>query len=534
MSTPPPSAFGEPTDSRRDQGGDQRPVLQCAPLTGINADRLLGVTAIPTRDTEDTVDRRGFALVLISTAQLMVVLDATIVNIALPSIQRALHFSPVNLEWVVNAYALAFGGLLLLGGRLGDVFGRRRLFVTGLVAFSAGSLAGGFATSSTWLILARAAQGVGGAISAPTALSLIADTFPQGPARNRAMGVYAAMSAAGGAIGLVLGGIITEIASWRWVLFVNVPIGMLVVSAAPAVLPRSRRTPGRVDLPGAVSVTAGMTLLVYGLARTTTHGWSDSLTVGTLASVAVLVVAFVAIESRGTHPILPLHLLADRNRAGAYGIMLCLASSIFGVSFFMTQLFQNVFRYSPLRAGLAFLPFSFGVALTSEATAKLVGRLGPRSPMTIGPLLVAVALAWLSRVDPASTYARDVLGPVLLLSVGLGLTLVPLTLGATTGVRTSDLGIASALLNSGQQIGGSLGLAVLVTVATTTSRRALSLRAVGVPLTQAVQNRAITHGYAVAFLVGSGIAFAAFVLAASVIRVGRPPAPDRSPSAAAH
>jgi EmrB/QacA subfamily drug resistance transporter len=431
---PSPEALGDPNG---EEDRERCLVLPCTPLTAVNADRLLGTTpGTRSGETEAPPLRRpGLALLVISMAQLMVVLDGTIVNIALPSIQRALHFSPVNLEWVVNAYALAFGGLLLLGGRLGDLFGRRRLFVTGLLAFSAGSLAGGLATNSTWLILARAAQGVGGAIAAPTALSLIADTFPQGPARNRAVGVYAAMSAAGGAIGLVLGGVITDVASWRWVLFVNVPIGVLVAIVVPSVLPRSSRTPGRLDVPGAVTATGGMSLLVYGLARATTHGWSHSATIGTLAAAAALLAAFVAIESRGTHPILPLHLLADRNRAGTYGVMVCLSCSIFAVSFFLTQLFQNIFGYSPLRAGFAFLPFSFGVALTSEGTARLVGRFGPRPPVTVGPLFVAGALAWLSRVHTTSTYAGDVLGPLLLLSLGLGLTLVPLTLGATAGVQ---------------------------------------------------------------------------------------------------
>jgi EmrB/QacA subfamily drug resistance transporter len=496
---------------------DECPVLPCLPQTALSADRIdPSALAAPTADDAEDSPRLTAALVVISAAQLMVVLDATIVAVALPSIQRDLHFSAANLEWVISGYTLAFGGLLLLGGRLGDVFGRRRMFVLGLAVFSLGSLAGGLATTSGWLIAARAVQGVGGAIAAPTALSLIGDTFPEGPARNRAMGVYAAMSGAGGAIGLLLGGILTDVASWRWVLFVNVPIGAVVAAAAPRVLARSSQRGGQLDVPGAFAATAGTTALVYGLVRAPVAGWADPITDTSFAAATLLLLAFVLVERRSDHPILPFRLLANRNRAASYSVMVGLAGSIFAVSFFLTLLLQTVFGYSPLRTGVAFLPFSFGIVGTSEAVAKLIGRVRPRVFATTGPLVAAVALLWLSRIDATSSYFGAVLGPLLLLSVGLGLAFVPLTLGATSEVPPADMGIASALFNTSQQVGGTLGLAVLVTVATATTRHDLTARAARHLVGEQARTLALSstvHGYSTAFLVGSCIAFAAFLIA---------------------
>ena len=496
---------------------DECPVLPCLPHTALNADRIdPSGSPAPMAGDAGASPRLAAALVVISAAQLMVVLDATIITVALPSIQRALHFSAANLEWVISGYTLAFGGLLLLGGRLGDVFGRRRMFVLGLAAFSLGSLAGGLATTSGWLIAARAVQGVGGAIAAPTALALIGDTFPEGPSRTRAMGVYAAMSGAGGALGLLLGGILTDIASWRWVLFVNVPIGAVVAGAAPRVLGRSAPRGGQLDVPGAFAATAGTTALVYGLVRAPVQGWADPRTVSSFAAGALLLLAFVTIEQRSDHPILPFRLLASRNRAATYLVMLAIAGSIFAVSFFLTLLLQTVFGYSPLRTGAAFLPFSVGIVATSEGVAKLIGRVRPRVFATAGPLVAAVALLWLSRIHPTSTYFGAVLGPLLLLSVGLGLSFVPLTLGATSGVPPADMGVASALLNTSQQVGGTLGLAVLVTVATATTQHALRSVASHHPLGQQARTLALSasvHGYSRAFLVASCISFAAFLIA---------------------
>lgn len=455
--------------------------------------------------------RLGLALVTICAAQLMVVLDATIVNVALPSIQRQLHFSAVNLEWVITGYALAFGGLLLLGGRTGDLFGRRRMFVIGVLLFSTASFLGGLAVNAAWLIAARVLQGVGGAIAAPTALSLIASTFPEGAERNRAMGVYAAMSGGGGALGLLLGGILTDIASWRWVLFVNVPIGLFVAFLAPRVLGETARRTGRLDLPGAVTVSGGMTSLVYGLAHAASHGWANPATVVPLVAAGVLLLTFVNVEARSEHALMPLHILADRNRAGTYSIMLTLGAAMFSLFFFLSQFVQNILGYSPLRAGISFLPLTAGIVVMSGLVSRFVARIGTRLPLTVGPLITAGALLWVSRISVHSGYLEGVLGPALLIAVSMGMAFVPLTLNAVSGVRNEDSGLASALLNTGQQVGGSLGLAILVTVATSVTRGQHHVA-------QAV---AVTTGYGAAFRVGAGLALLAFVIALVSLRSGR-------------
>ncbi|HLX89020.1 MAG TPA: MFS transporter, partial [Acidimicrobiales bacterium] len=347
--------------------------------------------------------RLGLALLVIATAQLMVVLDASIVNIALPSVQRALHFSSANLEWVINGYTLAFGGLLLLGGRTGDLFGRRRMFVVGLSVFSLASLLGGLATSQAWLIAARALQGVGGAITAPTALSLVASTFPEGRERNRAMGVYAAMSGAGGAIGVLAGGVLTDALSWRWVLFVNVPIGLFTILVAPRVLAETEVRPGGLDLPGALSATAGMTLLVYGLIHASSHSWGSASTVGTLAAGGVLLVAFVILEVRAPHALMPLHIFRNRNRSGAYAIMLAIGTAMFSMFFFLTLFLQNVLGFSPLRAGVSYLPFAVCIMVVAGISAQLVGRIGPKPLLMTGPLLACGGLLWFSRLGLGSS-----------------------------------------------------------------------------------------------------------------------------------
>jgi predicted MFS family arabinose efflux permease len=355
-------------------------------------------------------------------------------------------------------------------------------------------------------------------------LALLGDTFPEGPARTRALGVYAAMSGAGGAIGLLLGGILTDIASWRWVLFVNVPIGVLVVIATPRVLSRSAPRGDRLDIPGGLTATAAITALVYGLVRAPAQGWTARTTATSLAAALVLLVAFVVIEVRSDHPMLPLRLLTSRNRTASYILMFSLAGSIFAVFFFLTQLLQTAMGYSPLGAGLAFLPFSVGIAATSEAVAKLMRRIRLRVFVTVGPLLSAIALFWLSRIDAQSTYASTVLGPILVLAVGIGLTFVPLVVGVTSGVRPADLGVASAMLNTAQQIGGTLGLAVLVTVAAAATRTALSSGGRHLVAQQAstLTLTSTVHGYSTAFLVGSCIAFGAFLVALAAVRIQAP------------
>jgi EmrB/QacA subfamily drug resistance transporter len=457
------------------------------------------------------------ALVVIAFAQLMVVLDTTIVNVALPSVQHALHFNSTDLEWVVNGYALAFGGLLLLGGRAGDLFGRRRMFIAGVLVFAAGSLAGGLAVTSAWLIGARVLQGAGGAIVAPTALSLIADTFAEGPVRNRALGIYAGAAGSGGAVGLVLGGLIVNYLSWRWVLFVNVPIAVALAFMAPRVLAPGAPRSGRLDVPGALSVTAGMTLVVYGLSRAAIQGWTDDLTVSALGLGAALLVLFALVELRSKQPLLPLKLFANRNRAGAYALRMVAGSMSLAVLFFLSQIVQNVLGYSPLKAGFAFLPLGVGVVISAQVASRFVGRIGPRGPIALGAALLALGLYLLSRITAHASYAPDILVPLIILSVGFGMIFLPTTVVAVSGAARHESGLASAVLNVSQQLGGSIALAVLGTIATNVTR----------------QTGSLTQGFTTTFEIGVGIALAGFVLALVAIRI-RPQksAPEALPEAA--
>jgi len=460
----------------------------------------------------------GLALIVIALAQLMVVLDTAIVNIALPSIQRGLHFTPTGLEWVVNGYALAFGGLLLLGGRAGDLFGRRRMFIVGILVFTFGSLAGGFATSSSWLIAARVVQGVGGAIVVPTALSLVTVTFPEGAQRNRALGVYSAVTGAGGALGLLLGGLITNYFSWQWVLFINVPIGIVLALAAPRVLAASEGRPGRLDLPGAIAVTAGITLLVYGLNKAAGSGWTNALTLGPIAGALVLLVAFIVIELRSAQPLMPLRIFANRDRSGSYAVRFAIGATLSGFLFFLTQFMQNILGYSPLKAGLAFLPITVGIVLGAQLASRFIARLGARTPMAIGSLAGALGLFGLSRISDHSGYVTGLLGPALLLSFGLGLIFVSTTIVAVTGVGPRESGLSSALVNVAQQLGGSMGLAVLGTIAATVTRNDL----LNILPSHAVISQAVTAGYSTAYGVGSAIAVVGLVIAIAVISGRRP------------
>jgi EmrB/QacA subfamily drug resistance transporter len=490
--------------------------------------------AIGQAGTRDNGRHLGVALLVIATAQLMVVLDATIVNVALPHIQNALGFSGSGLEWVVNAYALALGGLLLLGGRAGDLLGRRRMFVAGLLLFSAASLAGGLATSQAWLLAARAVQGAGGAIVAPTALALIATTFPEGPPRNRAMGVYAAMSGAGGAAGLLAGGLLVAYASWRWVLFVNVPIGIAVALAALTALPGTARRPGRLDLPGAITGTGGVTALVYGLSNAATSPdgtshWGDAKVVTTLTAGAVLLAAFALVETHSRQPLLPLRLLRQRDRLGANLIMLGVGTAIFGVFFFITLFVQDVWGYSALRTGVAFLPLTAVLLAASGAATALVPRIGARPLLLAGGAASAGGLYWLSRVTEHGTYAGGLLGPILVTGAGLGLLFVPLPLVALARVGEADSGVAASLLNAGRQVGGSIGLAVLGTVAWTVvahgahgarGTRGQAAAARTAPWRAAYQH-ALAAGFDRAFLAAAGIALLILVTAIAAIRVRR-------------
>ncbi|MFE7094458.1 MFS transporter [Streptomyces erythrochromogenes] len=426
----------------------------------------------PTDGKDGTVrgNGNGLALFVIASCQLMVVLDITIVNIALPHIQTALNFSTESLSWVVNAYTLAFGGLLLLGGRTGDILGRKRVFIFGVLLFGLASLLGGLAQNEGQLMAARALQGVGGAIASPTSLALITTTFREGPARNRAFGVFAGVSAAGGAIGLLAGGILVEWLDWRWVLFVNVPIALVIAVLASKVLHESERHPGHFDFAGALLSTLGMVALVYGFIRASQEGWRDPVTLGSFGAAVVLLTLFVLNERRSPQPITPLHMFADRNRAGTYGIMLMLACAIFGMFFFLTLFVQIVLGFSPIQAGLAFLPVSAVIAVGAGLTAKLLPKFGPKPFMVCGALSSAVGLAWLTQIDVHSTYVGSILGPMLFFALGMGLQFVSLTLMALSNVADRESGAVSGLLNTMQQVGGSLGLSILVTVYGTASR----------------------------------------------------------------
>jgi EmrB/QacA subfamily drug resistance transporter len=517
---------------------DYAPVPQSAP----GPQSVTGRAASPGATAGGGNRRLGLALLVIATAQLMVVLDATIVNVALPHIQQALGFSGTGLEWVVNAYAVTFGGLLLLGGRAGDIFGRRRVFVFGLLLFSAASLLGGFATSEWWLLTARAVQGVGGAVIAPTALALITTNFPEGGERNRAFSVYAAMAGAGSAVGLLLGGILTTYVSWRWCFFVNVPIGIVVAAAAPRVLAESPLRPGRIDVAGAVTGTGGVALLVYGLSKAATGAdgishWGDAQVLASLATSVVLLVSFVLIEMRSSRPLLPMRVLADRNRSGAYLIMLCVATGLFGLFFFLTLFIQTVLGYSAIRAGIAYLPFAVGVVIASGLASQLVPRFGSRPLIVVGSAMVAGGMFWFSRLTEHAGYASHLLGPQLVSSFGLGLVFVPLALVALHNVAEQDSGVASSLLNTAQQVGGAIGLALLGTVAWTTVANSVRTQVAhaaaaaakagqplpkpGTPPPASIYDHALTVGFSRAFVVAAGIGLLALLIAIVTIRVGR-------------
>ncbi|MFJ4963893.1 MFS transporter [Streptomyces sp. NPDC088729] len=500
---------------------------------------MTGSPATPSRParTSEPGRRRGsgMALMVIASCQLMVVLDITIVNIALPNIQDALGFSTENLSWVVNAYTLTFGGLLLLGGRLGDILGRRRVFIFGILLFVFASLLGGLSQESWQLLAARSLQGVGGAIASPTALSLITTTFREGPERNRAFGVFAAVSAGGSAIGLLAGGVLVEWLDWRWVLFVNVPIGLLIALATPRYIPESERRPGHFDLLGALTSTLGMALLVYGFIRASEDGWSDTVTLGSFAGAVVLLGLFVTTESRSRQPITPLWMFRDRNRSGVYGMMLTLSAALFGMFFFLTLFVQDVLDFSPLRAGLAFLPVSVVIAVGAGLASQLLPRWGPKPFMVTGAILAALGLGWLTQTDVHSTYLGSILGPMIVFGLGMGLQFVSLTLMAVSGVASKDAGAASGILNATQQVGGSLGLSILVTMFGSASRdeaadqvpkflkeatpaQVLEFRRTG-QLPPPWGDQVLTSGVSGAFVIAAVFAVVAAVIAVFVIQV---------------
>src|ERR1700682_4998441 len=466
------------------------------------------------RTEPDLSSARGknLALLLLAMTQFVVVIDASIVNVALPSIGGHLHISRDNLTWVVNAYTLTFGGFLLLGGRLADLLGRRRMFMIGLVVFSLASLAGGFAQSEAWLIVARAVQGLGAAIVSPAALSVLTATCAEGAERNRALGIWGAVAGAGGAAGVLLGGILTSGLSWRWVLFVNVPIGIAAAMMAPRVLLESHAEDGTkgFDIPGAVTVTAGLALLVYAVVGAVNAGWGSAGTVLKLGGAILLLIAFVVIERRQRHPLLPFSIFRLRTLRGADIVGLLIGMSLFSMFFFISLYVQEVLGFSPIKTGLSYLPLAVGIIIAAGVGSQLVTRVGFKPVLTGGLLLIAAGLLWFSRVPaPGGSFGADVLGPSLLAAFGLGFSFVSVTIGAVTGTKPHEAGLASGLINTAQQVGGALGLAILATVA---NSRTQGLLSGGVH-----PSVALTRGFDRAFLVGAGFAIVGAILAAVLI-----------------
>jgi EmrB/QacA subfamily drug resistance transporter len=471
-------------------------------------------------------------LVIIGLAQLMVVLDTTIVNIALPSTQSALGFSTESRQWIVTAYALAFGALLLTGGRLSDIIGRRRTLLVGLLGFAAASAVGGAAVGFGMLVAARAAQGVFAAILAPAALSTLNVTFTAGRERSRAFGIYAAIASGGAVVGLLLGGALTEWLSWRWCLYVNLlfalPAAALVFTSLPAkeiVAARARQ----LDWPGVLAVSGGLFCLVYGLSNAQTDTWTAPLTISMFVTSAVLLTLFVPIELGASQPLLPLHIVADRNRIGSYLAIALAFCSMFGAFLFLTYYLQQNLRYSPLMTGVAFLPFAAGIAVSAGVSnTQLVPRIGPRPLIPAGMVIAAAGMFWLRHLNESSTYVGGALGPLIVLGLGVGLTFAPAITTATAALPDADAGVGSAMVNTSQQIGGAIGTAVLSTVFTSTLARYIGSH----PHGPQAQSAAAIHGYTVAFSVACGLFLVGAVATAALLRSGRLPTdhPEDAPA----
>jgi EmrB/QacA subfamily drug resistance transporter len=474
-------------------------------------------------------DRRWWALVLLAMADFVVILDASIVNIALPSIGLGLHISIANLSWIVNAYVLTFGGFLLLGGRIADLLGRRLIFMVGLGVFSAASLLGGLAQSELWLIGARAIQGLGAALLAPAALSLVTSIFREGAERNRALSVWGAVAGSGAAAGVLLGGVLTSGLGWRSVLFVNVPIGIAAILLTPLLVAESRgdTTNRSFDVPGAVTVTAGLSALVYGLVRANAVGWGSAQTIGVLAAAVALLVSFVFIERRAQAPLVPFAFFKNLDASAANATMLATGAAIIGLFYFLSLYMQKVLHYSAIKAGTSQLPLAAGIVLAAASAAPLVARLGIRRVLIGGLVLFAGGLVWFAQLPVDGRYLADLLGPSLLIALGLGFAFVPITILAETGVRDREYGLASGLLNTSQQVGGALGLAVLTTIATS---RTTHLFASGHTYAQS-----LTLGFHVGFLGAAGFVLIGIVAAATIgTRRVKQPAPASSPIASSN
>ena len=459
--------------------------------------------------------RRWLGLGLLASAQFVVVLDASIVNVALPSIGKALDFSQSNLAWVVNSYVLTFGGFLLLGGRIADLLGRRRVFMAGLVLFALASLAGGFSQTEGQLIAARAVQGLGAAILSPAALSIVTTTFKDGAERNKALGVWGAVAGSGGAAGVLLGGVLTETLGWEWVLWVNVPIGIGAAALAPWLIAESRSSSESrtFDVAGAVSITAALTLLVYTLVDAVDAGWGSAQTIGLLIISAALMVVFVVVERRSDAPLVPFQIFRLRTLTGANAVALLIGASLFSMFFFISLYMQQVLGFSPIKSGFSYLPLALTIILAAGIASQLVTRLGFKPVLLAGLAFIAAGLVWFAQVSVGGGYVSDVLGPSILAAIGLGFSFVPVTIAAVAGVEERDAGLASGLINTTQQIGGALGLAVLATIANSRTNHVLEQG--GGP--EALPD-ALTEGFQAAFLAGAGFAVLGIVLCSILIR----------------
>jgi EmrB/QacA subfamily drug resistance transporter len=445
----------------------------------------------------------AIVLGLILSAYLMIVLDLTVIITALPEIRTGLGFSDANLSWVQNAYALTFGGLLLLGARAGDILGRRRVFLAGISLFTLASLVAGLAQSETWLLAARAVQGVGAAVAAPSTLALLTITFREGTERTRALGYYSAVAGGGGSIGLVLGGLLTDLISWRWGLFVNVPVGLAVLALAPRHLPETEPRMGHFDVVGAVTSTLGMTAVVYGFVRAAEEGWGQGWTIASFAAGVALLIAFILNERRAEQPITPLRLFARRERAGAYAARVLVVGGMFSMFFFLTQYLQGVLDYSPLRAGLSFLPMSAVMFLTVQVVPRLAPRVSGSTRLVGGLTSSLAGMVWLSRLSAETAFFPGIAVPFMLLGIGIGLALVPLTEAGIAGVAESDAGAASGIMNAAQQVGASLGIAILVTIFTSAGEPSAGAAGLADAVSAAVTGSAVflALGLAVVLLV---------------------------------
>jgi EmrB/QacA subfamily drug resistance transporter len=458
-------------------------------------------------DVAEARDKRWIALILLCSAQFVVVLDASIVNVALPTIGEALDFTESSLPWVVNAYVLTFGGFLLLGGRLADLLGRRRVFMFGLVLFAIASLFGGLASSSGQLVAARAVQGLGAAILSPAALSIVATTFKDGAERNKALGIWGAVAGSGGAAGVLLGGVLTDWLGWEWVLWVNVPIGIAAAAIAPSLIAESRNEDEvrHFDFAGAATITLGLSALVFALLDAEDAGWGSTQTIGILAAAAILLAAFVVVERRSRAPLVPFSIFRIRTVTGANVVGILVGASLFSMFFFISLYMQQVLGYSAIKAGLSYLPLAVSIILSAGIASSLVTKVGFKPILATGMVLIAAGLLWFSRISPDGTFVADILGPSLLAAVGLGFAFVPVTIAAVSGIQDREQGLASGLINTSQQVGGALGLAILAAIANSE---------IGTSRDPAV----LTDGFASAFLVGAGFAILGLLATLFLIR----------------